>query len=280
MSAEFAAVLYGLLCALNWGAGDFTGGFATKRHSVFVVALVGQVVGTTLLIVGALAFNDVWPTPLQALAAVGAGVAGGAGLMLFYYALAVGKMGLVSPISAVLTAAVPVVIGIFIEGAPDTLKWMAFVLAFVGVWLLSSSKIHGAVRRRDVMLPLLAGLCFGLFLTLLDLAGEDSVLWSLVAARFGSMALVVIGGMRMGALHFPPVRQMRWMALAGVFDALGNLFFVLAAQAGRLDVSSVLSSLYPAATMALAVVILRERLGPRQWVGVGLALSAIVLISV
>ncbi|MCU0465702.1 MAG: DMT family transporter [Anaerolineae bacterium] len=279
MTPDIMAVVFGLLSAAGWGAGDFTGGFITKRHSVFLVAIVGQIVGTAMLIVGAIALNDPFPTPTQALAALGAGLAGGTGLVLFYYALAVGKMGLASPISAVLTAAVPVIIGVFNEGPPNAAKWLGFGLALVGVWLMSSTTIHGAITRRDILLPLAAGLGFGLFLTLLDQAGETSALWSLVAARMGSMSLLLVGILVTRAASVPPLKSIGIMALAGIFDSLGNLFFVLAAQAGRLDVSSVLSSLYPAATMTLAVIILRERLGARQWVGVALALAAIVFIS-
>jgi len=272
-------VLLGLASAACWGAADFSGGLASKRASVYGVVIVSQVVGVALLIGLALAFSERVPPPDHLLWGAIAGLCGSAGLMALYRALALGRMGIAAPVSAVVTAAVPVMIGALIEGWPGTLQVAGFGMALFGVWFISRTE-DAALAVRDLGLPLLAGLGFGFFLVFIDRAGDASVLWPLVAARFASLGVVLTMTAFSRRPWLPKRNLWPLIALAGVLDAGGNAFFALAAQMGRLDMAAVLSSLYPASTVWLAWLILKERLTRTQSVGVVAALAAIVLITV
>jgi drug/metabolite transporter (DMT)-like permease len=276
---EFAPIAFGLLSAVTWGAGDFSGGLASKRTGVFSVIIGSQCVGMVLLIGLALAFDRALPLPGDLMWGAAAGAGGAVGLLALYRGLASGRMGLVAPLSAVLAATLPIVVGSFTQGLPDSVQFLGFGFALAGVWLLS--RPEGALRFQwnDLTLPVVAGLGFGLFFIFMDRANERAVFWPIAAARVASVSLMTITAL----LNRQPLRPGRehWplTALAGVLDAGGNAFFTLATQTGRLDVASVLSSLYPASTVALAWAVLKERLTRPQWLGAGAALVAIVLIA-
>jgi drug/metabolite transporter (DMT)-like permease len=271
------AIGFGLLSALIWGAGDFCGGLATRRARPFSVVLVAEFAGAALLLVSALVSGQ----PLPGLAdlgwSAGAGLAGAVGLLALYTALSGGHMGIVAPISAVIAAIIPILAGAWLEGLPDAVQVAGFGVALVAVWLLSSGG-ERTVAARDLRLALLAGLGFGFYFVLIDRAGPASGFWNLTFAR--SFAGCVLLLLMLATRHplLPPAEVLPLNILNGALDAGGNLFFVLAAQAGRLDVASVLASLYPGATVLLAWLILGERLNRPQAVGVGAALLAIVLI--
>jgi drug/metabolite transporter (DMT)-like permease len=279
MSSELLGALFGLASSASWGAGDFSGGVAAKRSPAYNVSLVVQFVG--LLLVGGLALVLREPIPAATNLVWGgvAGVAGAIGGVALYRGLATGRMGVVAPVSAVVTAAVPLVVGLFLDGLPGEQQLLGFGLAFVAVWLVSGSSDGNRIQPRELILPLAAGLGFGLFLTLMERAGETAVLWPLTAARFASscvLFLVVILTRCLGKLS---IGQIPLMVLAGIFDTGGMALYTLAAQVGRLDTAAVLSSLYPAATVLLARFVLKEQLTHRQWLGVIVALAAVALIA-
>jgi len=176
---------------------------------------------------------------------------------------------------------VPVLAGAAVDGPPGALRLTGFGLALAGVWLLAAPERGvGGAGPRELALPVLAGVSFGLFLVLIHRVGGPAVLWPLVTARATSLGLLAVVGGVVGALGLPRGRSTLGLtALAGVLDTGGNAFFVLAALAGRLDVAGVLSSLYPASTVALACVLLRERFTPRQTAGAAATLGAIACIS-
>jgi drug/metabolite transporter (DMT)-like permease len=188
-------------------------------------------------------------------------------------------MGLVAPLSAVLAAALPVVVSVFTQGWPNMLQFFGFGFALAGVWLLSRPEGSLSFKFTDLTLPLVAGLGFGLFFVFMDRANDRAVFWPIVAARTASLTLLGSVVLLNRQAVTPERRLWPLIALAGVLDASGNAFFTAAAQTGRLDVASVLSSLYPASTVALAGLVLRERLNAGQWLGVGATLLAIVLIA-
>jgi len=281
---ELASITFGLLSAASWGAGDFSGGLASRRADArhggaYSIVIGSQIVGAALLIGLALVFREALPPAGDLAWGAAAGAFGSVGLLALYRGLASGRMGLVAPLSAVLAAALPVIVAAFTQGWPKVFQFVGFGCALGGVWLLSRPEGALSFKPNDLTLPLVAGLGFGLFFVLMDRANDRAVFWPIVAARAASLALLA-GIVRLNRRPAMPERRLWTLtALAGVLDAGGNAFFTLAAQIGRLDVASVLSSLYPASTVALAALVLRERLSAGQWLGVGAALLAIVLIA-
>jgi drug/metabolite transporter (DMT)-like permease len=276
--SELAPVVFGLASAACWGAGDFSGGLATKRTHVYSVVIASQIVGAALLTGLALAFSEKMPTPGHLLWGGAAGLCGGLGLVALYRALASGRMGVAAPVSAVLTAVVPVIFGFFIQGLPTALQLIGFGLALVAVWLISRTEDAG-FNLRDIGLPLAAGFFFGLFLTIINRLSEAAILWPLVAARLGSLTTLLAVTTLTRQPRLPEINLLPLTTLVGVLDAAGNAFFALAGHVGRLDVAAVLSSLYPATTVWLAWLILKERITRLQTVGIAAALAAIVLIA-
>jgi drug/metabolite transporter (DMT)-like permease len=280
---ELLAVAYGLASAAIWGAGDFSGGLATKRGNVYAVVLLSQMVGLVCLLTLALLLEGALPPARDMLFGGLAGLAGVIGILALYTGLARGRMGVVAPTTAVLSAIIPVVVGIITEGIPSALVLVGFGLAVTAVWLLSGGDASGGIRRDELGLALLAGLGFSLFFVFIDQVSTGVVFWPLTAARVAAVPLLllfVLGWDKVGNGRWQPPRGLLpIIALAGILDSGGNFFFTLAAQSGRLDVAAVLASLYPASTVLLARLILKETLGPRQWVGVGVALVALVLIA-
>ncbi len=279
INQTLAAALFGLLSALSWGTGDFAGGMATKKSSTYFVVLLSQVIGVVILLLLALVVGEIWPRPVDLLWGAVGGVAGAIGLLALYQGLARGRMGVVAPLAAVVTTQPPLFVSFWLEGWPGTRPLIGFVLAILAVWLISRTQEEGGIARQDVTLAGIAGLGFGLFFVFLDQVGEGYVLWPLVAARLTSISLLAVVVLALRPRPFPTVRELPTIALSALGDSGGNGFFLLATQLGRLDVAAVLSSLYPATTVLLAWIILKERLQGGQWWGVAAALLAIVLIT-
>jgi drug/metabolite transporter (DMT)-like permease len=278
MTPDLAAVVFGLASAVAWGAGDFSGGVASRRSPVLGVLAVGQAAGVTLITLTALVRGEPAP-PVDALAwGVAAGASGMVGLAALYRGLAVGRMAIVAPLSAVLSAAIPVLFAAVGEGIPPATKLAGFVLALGGIWLVARAGPAGE-GVAGLGLALLAGLGFGGFLVLMDRGAEGGTFWPLAAARATSMLLALGLCLARRAPWIPPRAALPLVLASGALDAAGNGLFVLATQAGRLDVAAVLSSMYPASTLLLAAVVLRERVTRPQGVGVAALLVAIVLIA-
>jgi drug/metabolite transporter (DMT)-like permease len=276
--AEFAPVAFGLTSAVMWGAGDFCGGVATKRWQVYGVIISSQIIGVGLLMGLALAFGEALP-PLEYLLLGGlGGLAGTVGIVALYRALASGRMGVAAPVSAVVAAAVPILIGALLEGLPSAAQLAGFGLALMAVWLISHTA-DANLRMRELGLPLLAGLGFGVFFVIIGVVSDTAVLWPLVAARCASLGALSIVATATRQPRLAPSGSWRIIVLIAVFEVGGNAFYALAGQTGRLDVAAVISSLYPASTVVLAWMILKERIGQTQFVGIVAALAAIVLIT-
>jgi drug/metabolite transporter (DMT)-like permease len=279
MTSDLAPIVFGLLSAASWGAGDFSGGLASKRSNVYSVIVTSQIIGAVLLFCSALVFAEKFPVIDHLVWGAIAGMAGAIGLVALYRALASGRMGVAAPISAVVTGAVPVFFGFFWQGLPKTLQLIGFGLALIGVWLISRSD-DGAIKTSDLKLPIAAGLGFGVFLLLINRVSDTGILWPLVAARCGSLGLIAIYAATQNQLKVPAKNHLPLIALAGVMDTFGNAFYALAGQIGRLDVAAVLSSLYPASTVWLAWLILKERITRVQSIGIVATLAAIILITI
>ena len=279
MSSEFLAFVYGLASAVGWGAGDFCGGVATKRNSALSVIVVSQTLGGALLLVLALLVGEALPPRGDMVLGAIGGICSSIGVVALYTGLARGRMGVVAPVTAMVNAILPVMVGLFGEGLPLARQIVGFGLVLIAVWLISRGDSDSPVRLRELGLPVVAGVGFGLFFVAVDRVSESAILWPLVAARAASITmLVAIVALRRQKL-MPNPGQLYLIALAGICDAGANAFFALATRVGRLDIATVISSLYPAGTVLLAWLILRERLARKQWVGIAIALIALVLIA-
>jgi drug/metabolite transporter (DMT)-like permease len=279
MFHELSTVAFALSASISWGAGDFSGGLATRRAQVLSVVFSAYAIGLCMLIVLALIWSEPFPTALDLVWGVVAGLAGALGLVAFYQALSVGRMGIVAPIAAMLSAALPVLFGALIEGLPGPLKSVGFVLAFIAVGLISGLGVVKG-RPKGLGLALLAGLGFGSFFILISRVSHGAIFWPLAAARLSSLLFLLSVILIRRQKVLPKKSVWPIVFLAGALDVAGNVFFVLATHTGRLDVAAMLSSLYPAVTVLLATTILKERVTRLQTIGIVVALVAIPLISV
>lgn len=276
------AVLLALCSAATYGVGDFFGGLAAKRAAATAVLFWSHLVGLVLLL-GAAMFVSGELTVGDLLIGGLGGLAGAAGVGLLYQALAIGPMSAVAPVTALLAATVPVVTGL-VQGERPGAAAVVGMLAGVAAIVLVSAEGGGSLRPSDlraVTFALGAGLGFGLFFVALSYTGDDSGVWPLVGARFASVTTV--GGLALlgrVTASVPPGRPRALTAGAGALDAAANVLYLLAIREGLLSVVSVLASLYPASTVVLAWIVLRERFAPLQRVGLLLAIPAAVLMSV
>jgi drug/metabolite transporter (DMT)-like permease len=272
-----AAILIGIASALSWGAGDFCGGLATRRSSILPVLAVTEGAGLVLLLALALLFGEPLPSVGQLGWSVAAGLAGMLGLAALYQGLATGSAAVVAPTSAVIAAAIPVAIGTLSAGLPGPAQAAGFGAGLLGIWLVAGGQGAGAQGGRG--LALLAGLGFGLYFVLIHQASTETAFWTTAAARGAALLVVLAPLLQRRTPAIRPRAALALALLAGVLDAGGNAFFVLAGQAGRLDVAALLASLYPAATVLLGRVVLAERVTRAQSAGLAAALAAIVLIA-
>jgi drug/metabolite transporter (DMT)-like permease len=278
MPSDLIAAAFGLTSAATWGGGDFTGGLASRRAPVLGVIVVGQTAGVALIVLTAILAGEPRPPAFALWWGAAAGVAGAVGLAALYRGLAVGRMSVVAPVSAVLSAGIPVAVGALSEGLPPAPKLAGFALALVGIWMVARAGEPGQ-GSAGLGLALVAGVGFGAFLVLMHRGAVGGAFWPLSAARATSLALVLAAAVATRRPWTPPAAAAPLVLLSGALDAGGNAFFVLASRAGRLDVAAVLSSMYPASTVLLAAVVLRERVSRPQGAGIAAVLGAIALIA-
>jgi drug/metabolite transporter (DMT)-like permease len=274
----FVSVGLSLASATSWGAGDFTGGITAKRTGVFGLVVVAHTTGFLLVLALILLKHEAMPSRHSLLWAIAGGLLGSIGLAAFYRALAIGKMGINAPLAAVITAAIPVAVGILLQGRPGKLQLLGFVIAIIGIALVSNPEVvHESPA--GIGLAVLAGVGFGGFLTCMKLASTSAVLWPLCIARLASALLMLAFCLFVRQSPLPSPRLLPLAVLTGTLDTAGNAFFMLAAQIGRLDVTAVLSSLYPVITVILARSILKETMNRIQTAGMLAVLVAIPLIA-
>lgn len=278
------SILFGLTSAIGWGAGDFTGGLAARRTGAHRAVFYGEIVGIIFLFVILTFVPEPVPNLRVWLLSALAGALGTIGLILLYHSMTLGLMSIATPVSALLAAVLPVLVGTVREGFPGWLTFLGFGFALFAVWMISQGE-EGVkdilAHISDLKLPLLAGLCFGLYFVVVHEATRDgATLWPMVASRSGG--LILVGAYLLFTRTSLAVNPSAWpfILINGIFDIMGNGFFILAAQAGRLDVASVLGSLYPGGTVILALIFLKERLSRNQWIGIAAALVAIVLMTI
>jgi drug/metabolite transporter (DMT)-like permease len=274
------AVLLATTCAVVYGTADFFGGLAARRSRVLAVVLLTQVTGLVVI----LPLIPLLPgtvTPSAFAWGMAAGLAGAAGVILFYRALADGVMSVVAPTTATTSAALPVLSGLLMGERPEPLALGGVALALLAVILVSrgTEKSSGKVRLRPVLQALASGAGFGAFFVLLKQVPADAGMWPLFGSRLMSVILVLVLALAMRRTLRPGRGSLPTIVAAGVLDMAANVLFLLAAQRGLLVLVSVLASLYPASTLLLARYVLGERLNAVQATGVGLALGAVALIA-
>ena len=278
MSHTIATVVFGLAASLFWGSGDFNGGLASRRSNASSVVIAAYAIGFVLLIALALLWREPFPSPIDIMWGALAGLAGAIGLISFYSALSIGRMGIAAPVSAILTASLPVLFSLFTAGLPTWLQLGGFILALIAIGLISRPE-RAKGRPEGLGLAMLAGCGFGCFFILISRVTPTSTFWPLATARFTAVLFLLIVTLLRREPTLPKTTVVPFVVLAGVLDAIGNAFFVLATHNGRLDIAAVLSSLYPAATVLLAALVLRERVTRIQGIGILVALIAVPLIS-
>ena len=267
-----------LAAVICWGTSDFTGGYAARRSDAFLVTLFAHATGLILMLV--LSFSTHAPVPSRASEywALAAGALGGSALAIFYRALAMGNMGLTAPIAAVLAAALPTAYGMRVEGTPHAAALIGFLLAGLGIWLISRPEGELA-RPGGLSLAVLAGVGFAGFFISIHRVGDNSAFWSAALSRLGSLlsvAAIVVA--RRGRPRLD-LRDALLALFAGSLDVIGTALFIRADQTGRFDAAVVLTSLYPAITVLLARIFLKERFTRWKTLGILAALAAVPMIA-
>jgi drug/metabolite transporter (DMT)-like permease len=280
MSSSGAAAGLGLLSAATWGGSDFAGGWGARRASSLLITASGQIISLAALLVICVALRLTVPgTSYLVYAAIG-GFEGAIALAIFYRALAMGAMGLTAALTGLMTALIPVLFEVFHSGWPGKLTTFGLAAGLAAIWLISHSPAREGAEssRRALLLGASAGVGFGAQLILFKTAAAGGIWWALTSGRVaGVVAILLVVAIA------PPKGPWCgfWVAgiVSGSLDTVGNLFYMLASQLGRLDVAAVICSMYPAGTILLAGIILRERPTKRQVAGMGLALAAVALLS-
>jgi drug/metabolite transporter (DMT)-like permease len=295
----------GLLAAIFWGGGDFSGGMGAQHaggslRAALRVILVSHSASLCILLLLGILRGDPLPHGAQLLWGFTAGITGGLSLACFYIALARGAMGASAAVSGLLAAAVPATFTLVSEGPPGVLQLAGFVIAGIAIWMVAAAPTgvleNSSVARNSstMLLAVIAGAGFGLYFIALKMAGVAGLVWPMATARVGSIitcSLLLIFLTLSGAgqdVHDTrhqragfsiPRLAILWAMSTAVLDTCGNLLFISSTRAGRLDVAAVLASLYPATTILLATVVLQERLSKRQSLGMAIAAAAIVMIT-
>jgi drug/metabolite transporter (DMT)-like permease len=271
-------VLYALNSALVWGTGDFCGGLASRRSNMFRVVFFSAVYGLIFLAVMAVVRGEGWVTRDIWVWGSLAGIAGVIGIGALYKGLSMGQAAVTAPTSAVVAVIMPLLYGIFDVGLPEPLRFVGMLTGIVGIGLVSRSESSAnGGSARGLPVALLSGVGFGGFFIFIARVPVGALFAPLAVSK--AVAAIVAFGVIV-VLRTPldsPLSQ-PLTVLVGIFDAGGNILFLLAKNATRLDVAAVLSSMYPIATVALSIFILKESVVASQWIGIMLCLLSVALI--
>jgi drug/metabolite transporter (DMT)-like permease len=274
------------ISALVFGCADFFGGRAARTSPTASVTYVSQKAGLLVLVVGLFIVPGAGPS----VRTIGFGAIGGffgaVGILLLYKGLSVGTMSIVSPLSAVTSAVVPVVVAMAVfQERPGRTALIGIVSALCAIALVSGASGQSATPMgstgRSILTAVGAGVGFGLFFVFLQKAGDPVKvgLWGLVGARPVSMGTAALVAKFRGEPRTVAPEHRRMVLLAGTLDQLANVLYVLAIGRGLLAVIGVLSSMFPVSTVALAYFVDRERVSAKQKVGLVFAFCGLILIA-
>ena len=281
--------LLALLSSATYGTADFMGGLASRHASTTAVVIVSQLAGLVLL-AAAMPFLPSSSVTLVDLAwGVAAGLSGGIGVALLYRGLAIGPMSVVAPVTAVCAVIVPVVVGILSGEMLSMLTGAGIVLAATAIVLVGQAppapgerrdRLQEARSRSLSALPIAiaSGVVIGFFLVALERTPASAGMWPLIAARVTSITLFGIAALARPAGRAMSRRSAAIAVVGGAADMLANVLYLVAVRQGQLSVIATLTSLYPASTVLLARVVLGERLGAQQKIGVAGAIVAAAMI--
>jgi drug/metabolite transporter (DMT)-like permease len=300
LTPQLLPITLSLGSVFTWGTSDFLGGYAVRRANAFQFTTLAHAGGTLFMAALAWTNRSAFPSATSMCWALAAGLSGGAALAIFYRALASGRMGLAAPVAAVVSAGIPTLFAMLTEGLPGTIQIAGFVIAGIGLWLIS--RPENQTRPEGLGLAVVAAIGFAGFFLCVKQAGNASAMWTAALARFASFLLtgaIVLIGRNLGK-DADPSEQMETAEenvsysrsataldlhsatigiLAGCLDVSGSALFIRASQIGRLDVSVVISSLYPAVTVLLARLILHEHFSRWRTFGMLAALTAVPMIA-
>lgn len=284
---QFAPAVYSVVAIFLWGAADFAGGYGSRRANAFVLTAFSHACAFVLMFTIAVAYHSPFPAGWSIVWALAAGASGGFSLAIFYRALASGQMGVTAPVAALVGAAIPTLVDIALEGRPSRWTVCGFVLAIVAIWLITRpeprnederDRKDSSGRPAGVGMAALAGVGFaGFYLCIHQATGSPLAIASISrVGSFTATAIAVLATRAPLALDRPRVGL---GMLAGFLDISASALFIFASQRGRLDEAVVLTSLYPAVTVLLARLVLKEHFSRWKFIGLLTALAAVPMIA-
>jgi drug/metabolite transporter (DMT)-like permease len=282
--------LIALAAAASWGGGDFSGGMGVRASGgrmsgAIRFVILAHAISLSVLLAILWAQHTGLPHGAPMLWAMVGGVTGALGLVAFYIALSRGGMGISAAISGLLAAAIPAMVSSALEGAPGAMRLAGFALAGGAIWLIAAGESPESTGESSTTMAfaIFAGVAFGFYFVALKLANPLGLVMPMAIARASSLVLCapVLLVMQRGAsaAHGSWFAGWKWALGVALLDTSGNMLFMAATRLGRLDVASVLASLYPAGTILLAAWHLHERPTRRQVAGMVTALTAVAMIT-
>lgn len=277
-STNFLGGIAALVSAVVWGTGDFVGGLASRNRNQYQILALSAFAGMVSLLIAMLIRSEPWPDPVSILWSCVAGVSGAIGMAALYRGLATAKAVLVAPTAAMVSVIFPIIVGTLMHGAPGLEKWVGMAAGVTGIWFVTKAS-ESSRDTNGLGLAILAGFGFGGFFLCIVQTAPGTVFSPLVIAKLTGFlfAILVLLFRRSG---LPVIKGNGLALLAGVLDAGGNAFYLLAARLTRVELAAVISSMAPVVTVILASFISRQKVSAYQKLGVAFCLIAIILILV
>ena len=273
-------IVFALLSALSYGTADFLGGLSSRKNSVLTVVAWSQAMGLVTVMAAAPLMGAVSVPLSDILWGMAAGLAGASGVGLLFKGLSSGLASVVSPLAALTGAVLPVLYGFLTGERPSALTWAGIALALPAILLLSLERGEKNPHLfKSLRLGLTAGIAFSGFFILIAQTGDGSGMWPLLAARGATVPLFFFLAISGGRRILPASRTAGTILVSGFLDMAANIFYLLAARSGFLILAVVLTALYPAPTVFLQKLILKEELTAARLAGLILAIAGAALIG-
>jgi drug/metabolite transporter (DMT)-like permease len=280
------AILFGALVAVSYGSADFLGGFASRRTPTVTVLAVSQLCGLGMAALSVAVLAQGPPRASDVLLAAAAGVVGLLALGLLYWGLAIARMSMVAPISAIGAGVIPVLWGIARVERPSDVALIGIVVVLLaaplialGIQAVEGEREQRASRPLALMLGCGAGVGFGVVLILFAQSAHGTGLWPVLIARLASVPVLFAGALLLKRPLWPTSGATPLVAGAGTLDVTANALILLAVRRGFISLVAPVAALYPASTVALARLVLKERITRMGMAGLALALVGLVLLG-